>query len=211
MKIRLIEPGPPGAHVWAKTRIPRLGLPIIAAALAAQGHEVCIYSPQLAPIDWDDVSCSGLVGLSTTTSTALAAYEMADQLRAQGVPVVIGGSHVTFMANEALEHADYVARGEGGEQLMAELIEALSGDRELDSIAGLSFRRDGGAVHTLLAAHRLALPLHAAVHASTAVPLVGQGDHPQLAQGRSQSSVHGRSQTHGAAACVRRDDEPGLG
>ena len=47
------------------------------------------------------------------------------------------------MANEALEHADYVARGEGGEQLMAELIEALSGDRELDSIAGLSFRRDG--------------------------------------------------------------------
>ncbi len=83
------------------------------------------------------------MGLSTTTSTALAAYEMADQLRAQGVPVVIGGSHVTFMANEALEHADYVARGEGGEQLMAELIEALSGDRELDSIAGLSFRRDG--------------------------------------------------------------------
>ena len=42
--------------------------------------------------------------------------------------MVIGGSHVTFMADEALEHADYVARGEGGEQLMTELIEALSGD-----------------------------------------------------------------------------------
>ena len=143
VKIRLIEPEPPGAHVWAKTRIPRLGLPIIAAALTAQGHDVLIYSPQLAPIDWDDVSCSDLVGLSTTTSTAVAAYEFADRLRAQGIPVVIGGSHVTFMADEALEHADYVARGEGGEQLMAELIEALSGDRELDSIAGLSFRRDG--------------------------------------------------------------------
>ena len=152
MKIRLIEPGPPGAHVWAKTRIPRLGLPIIAAALAAQGYDVCIYSPQLAPIDWDDVSCSELVGLSTTTSTAVAAYEIADRLRAQGIPVVIGGSHVTFMADEALEHVDYVARGEGGEQLMAELIEAPSGDRELDSIAGLSFRRDGGAVHNPLRA-----------------------------------------------------------
>ena len=66
--------------------------------------------------------------------------------------MVIGGSHVTFMADEALEHADYVARGEGGEQLMAELIEALSGDRELDSIAGLSFRRDGRAVHNPLRA-----------------------------------------------------------
>ena len=79
-----VEPGPPGAHVWAKTRIPRLGLPIIAAQLAAQGHEVCIYSPQLAPIDWDDVSCSELVGLSTTTSTALAAYEMADRYAHKG-------------------------------------------------------------------------------------------------------------------------------
>jgi anaerobic magnesium-protoporphyrin IX monomethyl ester cyclase len=147
MKIRLIEPEPPGAHVWAKTRIPRLGLPIIAAALTAQAHDVLIYSPQLAPIDWDDVACSELVGLSTTTSTAVAAYEIADRLCAQGIPVVIGGSHVTFMADEALEHVDYVARGEGGEKLMAELIEALSGDRELDSIAGLSFRRDGRVVH----------------------------------------------------------------
>jgi anaerobic magnesium-protoporphyrin IX monomethyl ester cyclase len=152
VKIRLIEPGSPGAHVWAKTRIPRLGLPIIAAALAGQGHEVFIYSPQLAAIDWDDVSCSDLVGLSTTTSTAVAAYEIADRLRGQGIPVVIGGSHVTFMADEALEHVDYVARGEGGEQLMAELIEALSGDRELDSIAGLSFFRDGRAVHNPLRA-----------------------------------------------------------
>ena len=147
MKIRLIEPGAPGAHVWAKTRIPRLGLPLIAAALAGQGHEVLIYSSQLAAIDWDDVSRSDLVGLSTTTSTAVATYEIADRLRAQCVPVVIGGSHVTFMADEALEHGDFVARGEGGERLMAELIEALSGDRELDSIAGLSFRRGGQVVH----------------------------------------------------------------
>jgi radical SAM superfamily enzyme YgiQ (UPF0313 family) len=152
VKIRLIEPGPPGAHVWAKTRIPRLGLPIIAAVLAGQGHEVCIYSPQLAPIDWEDVFSSELVGLSTTTSTAVAAYGIAGRLRAQGIPVVIGGSHVTFMADEALEHVDYVARGEGGEQLMVELMEALRGDRELDSIAGLSFRRDGRAVHNPLRA-----------------------------------------------------------
>ena len=34
---------------------------------------------------------------------------------------------------------------------------------------------------------------------STAVPLVGQGHHPQLAQGRPQPGVHGRSQAHDAA------------
>jgi anaerobic magnesium-protoporphyrin IX monomethyl ester cyclase len=147
MKIRLIEPEPPGMHVWAKVLLPRLGLPIIAAALKEKGHDVLVYNPTMAPIDWDDVNGSDLVGLSSTTSTASTAYAFAGDLRGRGIPVVIGGSHVTFMADEALEYVDYVARGEGGEQLMLELIEALAGDRELDTIDGLSFKRDGVAVH----------------------------------------------------------------
>jgi radical SAM superfamily enzyme YgiQ (UPF0313 family) len=147
MKIRLIEPEPPGMHVYAKVLLPRLGLPIIAATLKAHGHDVLVYNAQMAPIDWDDVNSADLVGLSSTTSTTTAAYEFADGLRARSVPVVIGGAHVTFMADEALEHADYVARGEGGEQLMLELIGALEGSRELHDIDGLSFRRDGEAVH----------------------------------------------------------------
>jgi radical SAM superfamily enzyme YgiQ (UPF0313 family) len=150
MKIRLIEPEPPGMHVWAKVLLPRLGLPIIAAALKQHGHDVLIYSPQMAPIDWDDVNSADLVGLSSTTSTATTAYEFADAMRARGIPVVIGGSHVTFMADEALAHVDYVARGEGGEHIMLELIEALAGARELSDVAGLSFLRDGVAVHNPL-------------------------------------------------------------
>jgi radical SAM superfamily enzyme YgiQ (UPF0313 family) len=150
MKIRLIEPEPPGMHVYAKVILPRLGLPIIAATLKERGHDVLIYSPQMAPIDWDDVNDADLVGLSSTTSTVPTAYQFADDLRARGVPVVIGGSHVTFMADEALEHADYVARGEGGEELILELIDALEGRRELASIGGLSFRRDGEVVHNAL-------------------------------------------------------------
>ena len=147
VKIRLIEPDPPVMHMWSYTAYPRLGLPMIGAALKAAGHDVRIYAPKTAPIDWADVESADVVGLSTTTSTAPAAYAMADRLRARGVPVVIGGSHVTFMADEALEHADYVARGEGGEELMLELIEVLEGAREPDSVGGLSFRRDGTAVH----------------------------------------------------------------
>jgi radical SAM superfamily enzyme YgiQ (UPF0313 family) len=147
MKIRLIEPEPPGEHVWAKVLLPRLGLPIIGAALKAAGHDVLIYSPQMAPVDWDDVYDAGLVGISSTTSTATTAYEFADTLKERGVPVVIGGSHVTFMADEALGHAPFVARGEGGDALLLELVEALQGRREFSEIAGLSFLREGEAVH----------------------------------------------------------------
>jgi anaerobic magnesium-protoporphyrin IX monomethyl ester cyclase len=150
MKIRLIEPKPPSVHLMSPWRYPRLGLPMIGAALAAAGHDVRITCEQIAPLDWDDVASAELVGISTTTSTAPAAYAMSDLLRARGVPVVIGGSHVTFMADEALRHADFVARGEGGDQLMVELIEALRGERELESIAGLSFTRDGDHVHNEL-------------------------------------------------------------
>ena len=130
MKIRLIEPEPPSVHIMSPWRYPRLGLPMIGAALKAAGHDVRIYCTDMAPVDWDDVAGADLVGLSTTTSTAPAGYAMADRLRGLGVPTVMGGAHVTFMADEALDHVDYVARGEGGDSLIFELIEAMHGDRE---------------------------------------------------------------------------------
>ena len=133
--------------MWSYTFLPRLGLPLIGAGLKAVGHDVLIYCPQFSPIDWDDVLSADLVGLSTTTSTAPAAYEISARVRAHGVPTIVGGSHVTFMADEALAHADYVARGEGGDALMLELIAALRGRRDLETIAGLSFTRAGVAVH----------------------------------------------------------------
>jgi len=150
VKVRLIEPAPPGMHVYSKVHLPRLGLPIIGAALKDRGHDVAIYVADLTPIDWQDVYDADLVGFSTTTSTVTQAYDYADELRGRGIPVVIGGSHVTFMAAEALEHTDYVARGEGGEQLMLELIEALQGQRSLESILGLSYRTNGEDHHNPL-------------------------------------------------------------
>jgi anaerobic magnesium-protoporphyrin IX monomethyl ester cyclase len=147
VRIRLIEPGPPGRNIYSYARYPRLGLPMIGAALHQHGHDIRIYNPQLASIDWRDVYAADLVGLSTITSTAPAAYRYADDLRARGIPVIIGGSHVTFLADEALEHADYVARGEGGEALMLELIDALQNGREVETIRGLSFMKDGRPVH----------------------------------------------------------------
>ena len=147
MKIRLVEPPSPSLHLWSYSLYPRLGLPLIGAALRDAGHDVRIYCPKLAPIDQDDLAGADLVGFSTTTSTAPDAYAMGDALRARGVPVVIGGSHVTFMADEALGHADFVARGEGGDALMLELVDALEGRRGLETIAGLSYTSAGRPVH----------------------------------------------------------------
>jgi radical SAM superfamily enzyme YgiQ (UPF0313 family) len=63
----------------------------------------------------------GLVGIGGMTRMAARAYRMADAVRAIGVPVVMGGPHVTEVPDEALgrdggpRHADAVALGEADE------------------------------------------------------------------------------------------------
>lgn len=63
----------------------------------------------------------GLVGIGAMTRMVARAYRMADAIRAAGVPVVMGGPHVTEAVDEALgrdggrRHADAVALGEADE------------------------------------------------------------------------------------------------
>lgn len=63
----------------------------------------------------------GLVGIGAMTRMIARAYSFADALRAAGIPVVMGGPHVTELPAEALghdggpRHADAVALGEADE------------------------------------------------------------------------------------------------
>jgi radical SAM superfamily enzyme YgiQ (UPF0313 family) len=63
----------------------------------------------------------GLVGIGSMTRMVARAYLVADALREAGIPVVMGGPHVTECADEALgrnggpRHADAVALGEADE------------------------------------------------------------------------------------------------
>jgi radical SAM superfamily enzyme YgiQ (UPF0313 family) len=62
--------------------------------------------PEL-PADFD------LVAISTFTAQIYDAYEIADSYRARGVPVVMGGLHVSILPDEALQHCTAVVIGEG--------------------------------------------------------------------------------------------------
>lgn len=143
MKVTLIEPGPPGFHVYSFIRQVRLGLPLLGTLLRDRGHDVRVYVESLGEVDWQRVEESDLVGISTITSTAMKAYRYAERARRAGVPVVMGGPHVTFEAKEALEFADYVVRGEG-EDAILELVGQLEGAGDLQAILGLSYRSAEG-------------------------------------------------------------------
>src|ERR1700683_1914819 len=93
-------------------------------ALTPAGHEVILMGGNAQPMDEAGIARFvreekiGLVGIGAMTRMIAKAYRMADAVRAIGVPVVMGGPHVTELADEALgrdggpRHADAVALGE---------------------------------------------------------------------------------------------------
>jgi radical SAM superfamily enzyme YgiQ (UPF0313 family) len=75
----------------------------------------------------------GLVGIGAMTRMIRKAYRMADAVRAAGVPVVMGGPHVTEVPDEPLgrdgepRHADAVALGEADQTWPAIVADAERG------------------------------------------------------------------------------------
>jgi radical SAM superfamily enzyme YgiQ (UPF0313 family) len=96
-------------------------------ALTPPGHEILLIDGNAQPMDEAGIAQFvrendiGLVGIGAMTRMVAKAYRMADAVRATGVPVVMGGPHVTELADEALgrdggpRHADAVALGEADE------------------------------------------------------------------------------------------------
>jgi radical SAM superfamily enzyme YgiQ (UPF0313 family) len=93
-------------------------------ALTPVGHEVLLIDGNTqAMTDAELVAYArrtgaGLVGIGAMTRMIAKAYRVADALRAAGIPVVMGGPHVTECPDEALgrdggpRHADAIALGE---------------------------------------------------------------------------------------------------
>ena len=111
MDVLLVKPAwfVKGAYEKCRlARVPPLNLGIIAAL--SKNCNVRIVDLDVEPIeyspDWD------LVGISVATSTAIQAYQIADNFRQMGVRVVLGGVHGSLLKEEALQHADALVIGE---------------------------------------------------------------------------------------------------
>ena len=150
-KIILLEPRPPNLHIFSHFYTPRLGIFILGALLRDRGWEVEVVIEELESIDFEALRTADLVGISTITSTAPRAYAIADRLRSLGVKVMMGGPHVTFLIEEALEHADFVIRGEGEKALPA-FADAWEKGCGLENVPNLSYWRDGAIRHNPMGA-----------------------------------------------------------
>lgn len=115
MKIQLLLPA--GEIHRNKTGIFKRSLryaPLTLTTLAALvpedlNAEITIQDEGVQPINLDFEA--DIVAISAITGTSLRAYRIADELRAKGRTVVIGGVHATLMPEEAAQHADSVVIG----------------------------------------------------------------------------------------------------
>ena len=109
---------------------PLAGLLAVAGSIPRDRYEVVLTDENIEAIDFD--LKIDLVGISAMTSYVNRGYEIADQIRARHLPVVMGGVHPSFMPQEALKHCDAVVIGE-----VELVIDKLLDDLEQGSMRGI--------------------------------------------------------------------------
>jgi radical SAM superfamily enzyme YgiQ (UPF0313 family) len=95
--------------------LPSLGLLTLAGMTPAH-HQVDyieIADLQNSKSTQDGLGSYDLIAISSYSAQIKEAYQLAMIIRAKGVPVVMGGIHVTSLPGEAKKHCDSVVIGEG--------------------------------------------------------------------------------------------------
>jgi len=110
MKMKLIYPRWPKLDRQTEFHLPPHG-PAVFAATVPGDVELEFTDENLEPVDFDGKA--DLVGISTMLTAQLPrAFEIADEFRKRGVPVIFGGISTMLHAEEVAQHADSVFLGE---------------------------------------------------------------------------------------------------
>lgn len=92
----------------------------VLAGLTPDDVDVTLYDDRMEAIPFDEAT--DLVAITVETYTARRAYEISDEYRARGVPVILGGMHVTLLPGEATQYADSIFIGDA-ESLWSTVVE----------------------------------------------------------------------------------------
>jgi radical SAM superfamily enzyme YgiQ (UPF0313 family) len=173
--IVLVEPRPADYHVFARYPLPRMGVVLLGTILKKAGYNVKVFVETISKIDFSTLFEADLVGISSITPTATRCYELAKLIRLENIPVVMGGPHVSFMPDEALNYCDYVMKGEADEVIL-DLVKVIESGQGFEKIQGLSYRKDGTIVHNPTAPlcrelDRLPVPDFNVIHGLKSLPI----------------------------------------
>ena len=143
-RLMIVQPTPlysqakPVPYRIRKRRLVGAVMPYLAA-LAPREWDVTLVDDAIEEPDYD--APVDVVAITVRTVTSFRAYEIADKFRERNIPVLMGGPHVTFHAEEVSQHADAVCIGEG-EEIFPKMLEHAAAGRlkqiyQRDTVASL--------------------------------------------------------------------------
>ena len=152
MHVTFVNPPYPKTAFQHPPLIP-MGIGYLAAILEQKGFEVDIIDCQALHLSYDDAQAMfsklqpDIVGVTSTTLTYKSALKIvkAAKRASPKILTMIGGCHVTFWDDKALEECpelDLVVRGEG-EQTMLELAERVQAGKSFGDVLGTTCRENG--------------------------------------------------------------------
>ena len=153
--VTLVNPPYP-THPYQHIPFPPLGLGYLAAIMEKNNYEVDVIDCQASHLDYEEFRKEiakrkpDIVGITSTTRLYNSALEIA-RIAKQVHPdclTVIGGSHVTFWDDKALQECpelDVVVRKEG-EITFLELVQRVEAGKSLDDLVGTTLRGKDGKI-----------------------------------------------------------------
>jgi len=137
--------------------MPCLGLASIAAVLEKNGIEVEIIDAFALRLEKSKVLSlikeknPDIVGISCMTPSAPIVFSLAKDIKEynENIKIVLGNVHATIFAEEIIsnEAVDVIVHGEG-EYTMLELVQALSQNKNLSQVKGISFKEQRKTITT---------------------------------------------------------------
>ena len=134
---------------------PPLSLLALAGPLMAAGVKVDIIDARVED-DYEGKVLTAMEDADLFGVSSMTGYQIADGIMVStsvkqkfpGKPVVWGGYHPSLLAAQTVldSNIDLVVRGQGEESCL-ELAQWLAGKKDLDEIAGLTWKRNGEVVH----------------------------------------------------------------
>lgn len=131
VRIVLISPKGPlyrhrGGIFGRSLRYMPLTLPTLASLVPEEiPCEITCVDEGIEDIDLD--IAADIVGMTLITGTATRGYELAAHFRDRGIPVVLGGPHVTLVPDDAQPHADAIVVGYAEQEWPRLLLDFVAG------------------------------------------------------------------------------------
>ncbi len=147
MRVLLVYPGSPDIYRKVGFILPPLGLAYVASVLRENNHDVEILDMKVSERE-PVYSKYDVIGISADAMRYKEGLRIAKSAKGEGLTVIMGGPHPTFLDEDALMNGvDFVVRGEG-EETAPELLDAVKKGISPYKVNGISFLNNGGVHRT---------------------------------------------------------------